>query len=113
MPTTKKAAKPRAAIKKKAPVKESRAPKKAAPEKAAPKVAPPVKVFQPVRLSLRTNGGVHSLTFSDEAEYKAAMQCIKSAPSQPTGARTNPRYTIRSDDGPLWFQFVSKYSITP
>lgn len=106
MPKAKKATAPKAVAKKQVPAK-----KKEAPKKAAAKPVEPVKKFDPVHVYLHTNGGEHHLSFSDEAMFKAAMQCIEGAPKQSTGARTNPTYLIQSDDGPLAFQFVRRYSI--
>tara|TARA_R110000824_G_scaffold114186_5_gene264515 strand:- start:4518 stop:4856 length:339 start_codon:yes stop_codon:yes gene_type:complete len=110
MPTKKKTAVPKA--KKKAAVKKT-LPKKVVAEPAVPAQKPiaPAEKFMPVTMSLHTNGGESTLTFSDEAGFKAAMQCIESAPREPTGARSAPTYTVTSDKGSLSFQIMKKYSI--
>ena len=104
MPTAKKTAAP----KKKAPAKKA-APKKAAPKKAAPKKVAPK--FAPVEVYLLTNTGEQHLTFSNEAQYKAAIDCIQNAPKESYGARNPPVFTIVHDGGPLSFVTLDRYKI--
>tara|TARA_R100000664_G_scaffold33377_1_gene50333 strand:- start:955 stop:1278 length:324 start_codon:yes stop_codon:yes gene_type:complete len=105
MPTAKKPAAP----KKKAPAKKA-APKKAAPKKAAPKKAAPKK-FAPVSVYILTNSGEKIITFSDEAKYKAAIDCLSHAPKSSMGARNPPTFTVVHDDGSYSFQTLERYEI--
>ena len=103
------AAKKTAAPKKKAPAKKA-APKKAAPKKAAPKKAAPKK-FAPVSVYMLTNSGEQHVTFSDEAQYKAAIDCMSNAPKESGGFRNPPTFTIVHDGGPLSFATLDCYEI--
>jgi hypothetical protein len=111
MPTVKKTTAPKAVAKKKAPAKKKLAPKKAAPKAVAPKPPAPIKTFNPVAVYLLTNAAEHTLWFSNEEMYEAAILCIKNAPTKPTGARRNPTYTLKHDAGSVQFARVVRYSV--
>jgi|TARA_R100000482_G_C5114613_1_gene142370 pyruvate/2-oxoglutarate dehydrogenase complex dihydrolipoamide acyltransferase (E2) component len=113
MPTPKKTAAPKAATKK-APAAKKAAPKKAAPKKApakkaAPKPAPKPPAPPKTRsVYLLSNSGEKTFVFTGDKDFNAAMDIIKSAPSDSGGWRTPPTFEI---DG-YGFTSVTSYKVT-
>lgn len=109
MPTPKKTAAPKAATKK-APAAKKAAPKKAAPKKAPAKKAAPKPPAPPKTRSvyLLSNSGEKTFMFTGDKDFNAAMDIIKSAPSDSGGWRTPPTFEI---DG-YGFTSVISYKVT-